>query len=176
MASISARLVWPYTSGSRCPSRLRLGPLSTAIRIQRFRFCSQDWNWSKSSFPGSGAVWCVGGRASAGAPKKSSNDTPASFAAGPGVARSHWEAFLRPPDRSGLRATPALELEVRRPVGRWPSREQCLEEDHELNAAGLAGTIGRLRARRPVPRWLSTSAPWLRAAIIVLDSSPLGLR
>src|SRR5206468_2878764 len=80
-----------------CPSRLRLGPLSTAIRIQRFRFCSQDWNWSRSSVPGSVLPWGNGSEPPAGEPKKSSNETAASFSC-PAAGTAGGMGTVSPPN------------------------------------------------------------------------------
>src|SRR5215207_1213523 len=57
------------------------------MRIQRFRFCNQDWNWSRSSFPGSDLSARDGPGPLGSDPKKSSKDTAASaFCSGAGTA------------------------------------------------------------------------------------------
>ena len=58
------------------PQQVQVGAVQDAIRIQRFRFCSQAWNWSRSSLLESGARGGRGVVEAPGAPKNSSNETP----------------------------------------------------------------------------------------------------
>src|SRR5689334_9235668 len=52
------------------------------MRIQRLRFCNQDWNWSRSSLPGSASFLAADAEPEPGELKKSSNETPASCSPG----------------------------------------------------------------------------------------------